>query len=289
VDIVTDPAQVRERCHAWFRRQTVVGLVPTMGFFHAGHESLMRYAREHADVVVTSLFVNPTQFGPGEDLATYPRDLDRDAAVARSIGVDVLFAPPPGAMYAPEAGTWVEVPELANHLCGLTRPVHFRGVCTVVSKLFLLTLPTFAVFGEKDWQQLAILRRMTADLGFPVAIASRPIVREPDGLALSSRNVYLTPDERRQAVHINQGLALAEGLAADGERDAGRIVAKVREYFARHLPDGTVDYLECVHPDRLAALPRLDGPALFATAVRFSRARLIDNRLVGTDAEAGQA
>lgn len=251
-----------------------------MGYFHAGHESLMRHAREHADIVVTSLFVNPTQFGPGEDLAAYPRNPEKDAAIARSLGVDLLFTPSPETMYQPEAATWVEVPTLANHLCGLTRPIHFRGVCTIVSKLFLLTLPTLAVFGQKDWQQVAILRRMTADLGFPVTIETCPIVREADGLALSSRNVYLSPEERRQAVHINQGLALAETLAAAGERDASRLLMAVRDYYASHMPDGAVEYLECVHPEHLSALSCLDGPALFATAVRFPRARLIDNRLV---------
>lgn len=280
MEVLTDPALVRERCQAWFRRNVIVGLVPTMGYFHAGHESLMRYAREQADIVVTSLFVNPTQFGPTEDLAAYPRDLERDTAVARAAGVDVLFAPAPEAMYAPEAGTWVEVPEMARFLCGRSRPIHFRGVCTVVSKLFLLAMPTFAVFGQKDWQQVAILRRMTADLGFPVRIEARPIVRESDGLALSSRNVYLSPGERVQAPHINEGLALAEALAREGERDARKLLAAVRDYFAEHLPDGEVDYLECVHPDRLTSLSRLDGPALFATAVRFPSARLIDNRLV---------
>jgi pantoate--beta-alanine ligase len=280
LDVFVDPAPVRERCHDWFRRNTVVGLVPTMGFFHVGHESLMRYAREHADIVVTSLFVNPTQFGPGEDLAAYPRDLERDAAIARAAGVDVLFAPTPESMYAPQAATWVEVPALANRLCGLTRPTHFRGVCTVVTKLFLLTLPTFATFGQKDWQQVAIIRRMTADLCLPTRIEARPIVREPDGLALSSRNLYLSPDERAQAVHINKGLALAEELARGGQRAASAILGAVRQYYAAHMPAGQVDYLECVAPDRLEALGRLDGPALFAAAVRFSRARLIDNRLV---------
>jgi pantoate--beta-alanine ligase len=281
LEIFVDPAPVRERCHDWFRRKTVVALVPTMGYFHAGHESLMRYAREHADIVVTSLFVNPTQFGPNEDLAAYPRNPDRDAAIARAAGVDVLFAPTPESMYAPEAATWVEVPTLANHLCGLTRPIHFRGVCTVVTKLFLLTLPTVAVFGQKDWQQVAILKRMTADLGLPTRIEARPIVRESDGLALSSRNVYLTETERAQAVHINKGLALAETLARGGQRDAAAILAAVRQYYAAQVPDGQVEYLECVQPDRLESLSRLDGPALLATAVRFSRARLIDNRLVG--------
>jgi len=280
VEVLTDPALVRERCQAWLRRNVIVGLVPTMGYLHAGHESLMRYAREQADIVVASLFVNPTQFGPTEDLAAYPRDLERDTAIARAAGVDVLFAPTPESMYAPEAATWVDVPSMGQLLCGRTRPIHFRGVCTVVAKLFLLTSPTFAVFGQKDWQQVAILRRMVADLGFPVRIEARPIVREADGLALSSRNVYLSAAERAQAPHINEGLALAETLARDGERDAKRLLAAVRTYFEEQLPDGKVDYLECVHPDRLESLSRLDGPALFATAVRFPSARLIDNRLV---------
>lgn len=280
MDIVSDPGELRERCRDWLRQGLVTGLVPTMGYLHAGHESLLRLARQRADQLVASVFVNPTQFGPGEDLAAYPRDLDHDAALAERAGVDVLFTPSPGAMYAPEAATWVEVPALARHLCGASRPTHFRGVCTIVAKLFLLSQPTFAVFGQKDWQQLAILRRMVADLGFPLEVVGAPIVREADGLALSSRNVYLTPTERAEAVHISQGLALAEGLAASGERDAGRILAETRAYFAKHMPSGTTDYLECVHPERIEPMARLDGPALFAAAVKFSRARLIDNRLV---------
>ena len=280
MDIVSDPIELRERCRQWLRRGTVTGLVPTMGYLHAGHESLLRLARQRAETVVASVFVNPTQFGPGEDLQAYPRDLDHDAAVAEKAGVDVLFTPSPEAMYAPGAATWVEVPELARHLCGASRPIHFRGVCTIVSKLFLLVTPTFAVFGEKDWQQLAILRRMTTDLGFPVEIIGAPIVREADGLALSSRNVYLTPEERAEAVHIHKGLALAAGQAASGERDVASLLAKAREYLAANMPSGTVEYLECVHPETVSPLARLDGPGLFAAAVRFSRARLIDNRYV---------
>jgi pantoate--beta-alanine ligase len=251
-----------------------------MGYLHAGHASLMGLARARAEKVVASVFVNPTQFGPGEDLAAYPRDLEHDAAVAEEAGVDVLFAPPAEAMYVPEAATWVEVPELSRHLCGASRPIHFRGVCTIVAKLFLLTTPSLAVFGEKDWQQLAVIRRMTADLGFPVQIIGAPIVREADGLARSSRNVNLTPTERAEAVHLNKGLSLAAARAAAGERDAGRILAEVRAYFGTHIPSGTVDYLECVQPEVISPLTRLDGPALFATAVQFSRARLIDNRYV---------
>lgn len=284
MDIIADPTLLRERCRELSHRGTAVGFVPTMGYLHAGHESLLRLARERAEVVVASVFVNPTQFGPGEDLAAYPRDFGHDAAVAEKAGVDVLFAPSSESMYAPGAATWVEVPALARRLCGASRPTHFRGVCTIVAKLFLLVQPAVAVFGQKDWQQLAIIRRMVADLGFPVEIVGAPIVREADGLARSSRNVYLTPGERAEAGHINQGLALAERLATSGERDAGRVLAAVRDYFGANLPSGTVDYLECVHPGTIEPLARLAGPALFAAAVKFSRARLIDNRCVDATA-----
>lgn len=284
MDIVNDPKELRARCREWQRCGVVTGLVPTMGYLHAGHGSLLRLARERADRVVASVFVNPTQFGPGEDLDAYPRDLEHDATMAAAAGVDVLFAPKPEAMYAPEAATWVEVPELAQYLCGASRPIHFRGVCTIVTKLFLLVQPALAVFGEKDWQQLAILRRMTLDLGFAVEIVGAPIVREPDGLALSSRNVYLTSEERAQAVHINKGLALAASLVAEGELDARAVLRATRAYMTSYIPLATVEYLSCVHPQRLYDLERIEGQALFAAAMRFSRARLIDNRLTGVTA-----
>jgi pantoate--beta-alanine ligase len=275
---------LRARCREWQRCGVVTGLVPTMGYLHAGHGSLLRLARERADRVVASVFVNPTQFGPGEDLDAYPRDLEHDATMAAAAGVDVLFTPKPEAMYAPEAATWVEVPELAKYLCGASRPIHFRGVCTIVTKLFLLVQPSLAVFGEKDWQQLAILRRMTLDLGFAVEIVGAPIVREPDGLALSSRNVYLTGEERAQAVHINKGLALAASLVADGERDARAVLRATRAYMTSYIPLATVEYMSCVHPQRLYDLEQIQGQALFAVAMKFSRARLIDNRLAGVTA-----
>ena len=279
MEIIKEPSALRALAGQWTRQGRSVGFVPTMGYLHAGHESLMRLARQRAETVVASVFVNPTQFGPGEDLDAYPRDLDRDAALAEAAGVDVLFAPSPEAMYEPAAGTWVEVPQLARHLCGASRPTHFRGVCTVVAKLFLLVRPTVAVFGQKDWQQLAILRRMNADLGFGVEIVGGPIVREADGLALSSRNVRLTPEERGQAPGINAGLALAETMVRDGEADPGRILDAVRAHYAAHVALGEIDYLSCVDPDSLEALETIDRPALFATAVRFSAVRLIDNRL----------
>lgn len=279
MEIIKDPAALRALAGEWARQGRRVGFVPTMGYLHAGHESLMRLARERAQTVVASVFVNPTQFGPGEDLDAYPRDLERDAAIAAAAGVDVLFAPSPQAMYAPGAATWVEVPSLARNLCGASRPTHFRGVCTVVSKLFLLVRPTVAVFGQKDWQQLAIIRRMNADLGFGVEIVGAPIVREADGLALSSRNVRLTPEERRQAPGINDGLALAEAMVGEGETAAARVMKAVLAHWAARLPLGTVDYLSCVDPDTLETVDVIDRPVLFAAAIRFGAVRLIDNRL----------
>ncbi|KHK02392.1 pantoate--beta-alanine ligase [Desulfovibrio sp. TomC] len=284
MDIITEPSALGERAREWTRAGRTVGFVPTMGYLHAGHESLMALARKRAEVVVASVFVNPTQFGPGEDLEAYPRDPERDAALAKRVGVDVLFTPQAEAMYAPEAATWVEAPSLARHLCGASRPTHFRGVCTVVAKLFLLVRPTVAVFGQKDWQQLAIIRRMNADLGFGVEIVGAPIVRESDGLALSSRNVRLTPAERAEAVGISRGLALAEAMVQSGERDAGRIVAEVRARYATDMPSGVVDYLECVDPAAIEPVAAIAGPVLFAAAVKFAAVRLIDNRYVDVQA-----
>lgn len=280
MDIIRVPQELQKTCLGWRAKGLTVGLVPTMGFFHAGHLSLMDYARSRADKVVVSLFVNPTQFGPGEDFGSYPRDFERDAREAQARGVDLLFAPEPGAMYAPDHGTWVEVPELAGKLCGRSRPIHFRGVCTVVSKLFLLVQPVFAVFGEKDWQQLAILRRMVRDLGFPVEVVGRPIMREPDGLAMSSRNVNLTLEEREQVPAIRQGLLAIRDLAQGGERRAEILLEKLTACYRERLPLARLDYAELVHPESLEPVSRLDGPALLAVALFLSKARLIDNILI---------
>ena len=281
MQIITDPSQLQQTCLQWRAQGQRIALVPTMGFFHAGHESLMEHARSVADKVVVTLFVNPTQFGPGEDLEAYPRDHERDTAVASARGADVLFMPAPGAMYEADHATWVEVPELTRGLCGLTRPTHFRGVCTVVLKLFMLTLPHMAFFGQKDWQQLAIIKRMTRDLNVPVHVEGRPIVREHDGLALSSRNVYLLPDERRQAPAIYAGLRHAADMAARGERDTATLAEAIRGYWREHLPAGTEDYLAFVHPESLVPVSRADGPVLCAVAVRLGKARLIDNMVMG--------
>ncbi|SKA71842.1 pantoate--beta-alanine ligase [Paucidesulfovibrio gracilis DSM 16080] len=277
---ITDPNELQTTCRHWRDQGLRTALVPTMGYFHAGHLSLMDRASPQADKLVVSLFVNPTQFGPNEDLDSYPRDHDRDAALAEAHGVDALFMPEPGSMYAPDHATWIEVPELARGLCGATRPTHFRGVCTVVCKLLHLVQPELAVFGQKDWQQLAIIRRMVRDLNMPVQIQAGPIVREEDGLALSSRNVRLSPEERAQAPAIRQGLLTVQTALHDGERSAPRLLQTLHEYYDAALPLGEADYLSIVDPDDLHPLETVEQRALLAVAIRMKNARLIDNLLL---------
>lgn len=277
MQILENPSALSLQADQWRAAGERVALVPTMGYFHDGHLSLMRRARELADRVVVSRFVNPTQFGPNEDLAAYPRNAEQDAALAAEAGVDALFQPAPEAMYRPDHATWVEVPALASVLCGATRPIHFRGVCTVVLKLFHLARPHVAVFGEKDWQQLAIIRQMIRDLDVDVRIEGHPIVREADGLALSSRNAYLTPEERDQAPGIYRGLRMVGERVRQGERDADALRDALAAHLRRDVPLGEPDYLALVHPDTLQPLSRLEDAALIAVAVRLGRARLIDN------------
>ncbi|MSS28856.1 pantoate--beta-alanine ligase [Desulfovibrio sp. PG-178-WT-4] len=280
MQILTTPQELAAQCRAWHAQGEDVALVPTMGYYHAGHEDLMVHARGLAKRLVVSLFVNPAQFGPGEDLEAYPRDAERDAAIAERRGADVLFMPEPGSMYAPDHATWVEVPELAKGLCGQSRPIHFRGVCTVVLKLFLLTRADVAVFGQKDWQQQAIIRRMVRDLNVSTRIEARPTVREADGLALSSRNVYMTAEERAQAPEIRAALLYAQKLAREGETSAALLREAVLRRWSERLPLGRLDYLSIVHPESMAPLGAVDGPALMACAVRMGKARLIDNILL---------
>lgn len=280
MQILNTTQEMQSLCRGWRAEGASVALVPTMGYYHAGHMDLMRHARALADKLVVSLFVNPAQFGPGEDLAAYPHDLERDSAIARELGVDALFTPTPDVMYAPDHATWVTVPDLARGLCGASRPIHFRGVCTVVLKLFMLVCPEVAVFGEKDWQQLAIIRRMVRDLNLPVRIEGRPTVREEDGLALSSRNVYLTSEERAQAPEIRGGLLLAREMVRQGEYRVPLLTQAVLRRWAEALPLGRLDYLSVVHPESLESLDAVDGSALMACAVRMGKARLIDNILL---------
>ena len=270
---------MQEAALGWRRGGRRIGLVPTMGFLHAGHLSLAGIARHHADVVVLTLFVNPTQFGPNEDLGRYPRDFERDRRLCEEAGVDVLFAPEAGAMYAADASVRVVEERLSRGLCGVSRPVHFNGVVTVVCKLFNITLPDVAVFGEKDAQQVRVIRRMVRDLNFPVEVISGPTIREPDGLAMSSRNVNLSAEERKQALCLRRALDRAEVLFRSGERDAGRIRKAMLEAVAME-PLAAVDYVEVVDDESLEPVERLERPALVALAVKFSKARLIDNTVL---------
>jgi len=256
-----------------------VGLVPTMGALHEGHLSLVRRAREENDVVVVSVFVNPTQFGPQEDYSRYPRDLARDTVLAVEAGADLIFAPAAEEMYLPGHSTWVDVEGLSEGLCGASRPGHFRGVCTVVAKLFSLCRPDRAYFGRKDAQQLAVITRMARDLNLGVEIVPCAIVREADGLALSSRNVYLTPEQRQQAVALSRALQAAEALVAGGERRTEAIEAAVRQVLAE-APLGEVDYVALVDAEGLTPVESVESAVLLALAVRFGRTRLIDNTVL---------
>jgi pantoate--beta-alanine ligase len=254
-------------------------MVPTMGFFHEGHLSLMRRARAECGMVVVSLFVNPTQFGPGEDLAAYPKDFERDCALAAAEGVDAMFAPEAGEMYAGDHATFVNVERLTGNLCGASRPVHFRGVATVVAKLFHICRPQRAYFGLKDYQQVRVIETMIRDLNFDLELVRCPIVREPDGVAMSSRNSYLTAEERCAATVLRRSLLAAGKRIELGERDCGEIARRLRVAIEAE-PLARVDYTAVVDLDSLEPLARIDRGALLAVAVRIGRARLIDNLVV---------
>jgi len=278
-EILRDPAAMRERVEDLRRDGRRIAVVPTMGALHEGHLSLLRAARARADIVVLTIFVNPTQFGPKEDLAKYPRDEAGDIAKARACGIDLAFCPEASAMYPAGAQTFVEVRELQKPLCGASRPGHFAGVATIVTKLFNITKPHIAVFGEKDFQQLAILRRMVRDLDFDIEIVGMPIVREPDGLALSSRNAYLSADERRAALSLSRGLAAAEAKFAAGERDANALLAAARAPIdAERIM--RIDYLELRDADELTPVTQVARRAVMAVAAFAGATRLIDNRVL---------
>lgn len=258
-----------------------VAFVPTMGFLHDGHLSLMRLGLEHCDQLIISVFVNPTQFGPDEDLDSYPRDLDGDAEKCRRVGCDVFFTPQRDHIYADDHSSWVTVEQLDRHLCGASRPGHFRGVATVVAKLFNILRPDAAVFGRKDYQQLALIRRMVRDLNFDIDIVGAPIVREEDGLAVSSRNRYLDDNQRRQATALSRGLLAAHRVyRRDPNRPVGELVDATRRPIVEQA-DAEIDYVECVHPETLVPFgegePVGDNGAVMAVAVFFEGARLIDN------------
>ena len=257
-----------------------VGLVPTMGYLHEGHLSLVRRARQECDHVVVSIFVNPTQFGPKEDLSKYPRDLDRDLSLLSPLGVDLVWMPTAEVMYPPGYQTWVEVEAITRPLEGAMRPGHFRGVTTVVAKLFNAVQPHKAYFGQKDAQQAAVIRQMARDLSYPIEVVICPIVREPDGLAMSSRNVYLNPEQRKAATVLSRALRAAEDAYKDGERNAEKLRAKMKEVLAGE-PLAEVQYVSCADYDTLEELDTLSGKALLSMAVFLGKTRLIDNLVLG--------
>jgi pantoate--beta-alanine ligase len=276
MEIVHTPEEMQKRALTLKREGRVVGFVPTMGFLHEGHLSLMRHARERCEVLVVSLFVNPTQFGPNEDLEAYPRDFKRDESLCEQAGVDIVFYPEQGSMYAEDASIWVDETSLSGVLCGASRTGHFRGVCTVVAKLFNLVLPDFAVFGEKDAQQLRIIERMVRDLNFPVKILRGAIVREPDGLAMSSRNTYLSEQQRLDALCLRRSLDKAVALFKDGERSVAVLRQTIVDVI-ESVPGVEIEYVEFVDDPSLTAVKQVEDDVLVALAIKVGRIRLIDN------------
>ncbi len=267
---------VRAQVKEWRRQGHSVGFVPTMGYLHEGHESLIQRAVKENDKVVVSDFVNPIQFGAQEDLSTYPRDLDADCALCEAAGVDLLFHPAPEEMYAPDFSTYVKAERVSDGLCGKSRPTHFQGVCTVVCKLFHIVMPDRAYFGQKDAQQLAVIRRMTRDLNLDIAIVGCPIIREADGLAKSSRNTYLNEEERTAALVLSRAIFLGEELIKQGERDAETVLSAMREIILAE-PLARIDYVEMVDADTMETIRQAKGRTLVAIAVWIGTTRLIDN------------
>jgi pantoate--beta-alanine ligase len=274
--VVTGVAGMKALARQWKREGKKVGFVPTMGYLHEGHLSLVRESKKRADVTVVSIFVNPAQFGPDEDFKKYPRDLGKDSAYLERGGVDCLFYPDAAEIYPPGYRTYVEVHGLQDKLCGKSRPGHFRGVATVVLKLFDIVGPDLAFFGAKDAQQVLIIGKMAADLDLGVEIVTCPLVREPDGLALSSRNAYLSPDERKAALALSISLRWAERAIGAGERDAAKVIAGIRSVIEAE-PLARVDYVEAVDPAGLEPLAGIRGDVLIALAVFIGPTRLIDN------------
>lgn len=273
-------AEVKKYVREWKRQGLTIGLVPTMGYLHEGHASLIRRAREDNDRVIVSDFVNPIQFGPKEDLAVYPRDFDADCRLCESLGADLVFHPEPEEMYAPNACTHVKVDNLTEHLCGVTRPFHFQGVCTVVTKLFHISEADRAYFGQKDAQQLAVIRRMVRDLNFPIEIVGCPIIREEDGLAKSSRNTYLTAEERQAATILYKSLKKGHEMIDAGETDAKKVEDAIRSVIETE-PRAKIDYVEIVDWEELQPVAKIDRPVLVALAVYIGKDRLIDNFITG--------
>ena len=276
--IVSTVEEVRKQIKEWKMQGQSIGFVPTMGYLHEGHKSLMDCARKENNRVVVSIFVNPMQFGPAEDLADYPRDLEHDTKICESAGTDLIFHPEPEEMYDGDFCSFVDMSVLTEGLCGKTRPVHFRGVCTVVTKLFNIVTPDRAYFGQKDGQQLAVIRRMVRDLNMDICIVGCPIVREEDGLAKSSRNTYLSPEERKAALVLSQAVRLGAELAKT-EKDAKKVVLAMKDKIQTE-PLARIDYVEAVDALSMQPVKTLEGGCMLAMAVYIGKTRLIDNVLV---------
>ena len=275
--IVKTVEEVRKYVKKWRQNGETVGLVPTMGYLHAGHQSLIKKSVEDNNRTVVSVFVNPIQFGPGEDLESYPRDMDHDLALCDNTGADLIFNPEPSEMYKDGFVSFVDMNGLTNHLCGLSRPVHFRGVCTVCTKLFMIVGPDRAYFGQKDAQQLAVIKRMVKDLNMPLEIVGCPIVRESDGLAMSSRNTYMNVEERSAALILSKSIKLGEELIDNGERSAAVVKAKMTELLESE-PMADVEYVSVVNNLTMEDIDEIEGDVLVAIAVRINnKVRLIDN------------
>ena len=279
MEIVKTVGEIRGIVKAWRREGLTVGLVPTMGYLHEGHQSLIARSAAQNDRTVVSVFVNPIQFGPNEDLEAYPRDIERDKAAVVAAGGDVIFHPEPEEMYPPHFTSFVDTTETTELLCGAVRPVHFRGVCTVVSKLFNIVQPDRAYFGQKDAQQLATIKRFVRDLNFDIEIVPCPIVREEDGLAKSSRNTYLNPQERKAALILSKSLTIGRQLVEAGERDANVVATAIRQHLETE-PLAKVDYVEVVNFETVQRVNRIAGETLVAIAVYIGKTRLIDNFIV---------
>lgn len=279
MEVVHTIKEVRAQVKAWRKEGLSVGLVPTMGYLHEGHQSLIKRAVAENDRVVVSVFVNPIQFGPGEDLETYPRDLAADAALCEQTGAALVFNPEPSEMYAEDFTTFVDMNGVTKELCGKTRPTHFRGVCTVVSKLFHIVGPDRAYFGQKDAQQLSVIRRMVRDLNFDLEVVGCPIIREADGLAKSSRNTYLSPEERQAALILSKTIFLGQKLVEEGERDSQKLVAAMKKNIETE-PLARIDYVEVVDAASVEKIDKLQGEVLVAMAVYIGKTRLIDNFMV---------
>ena len=275
--VVKTIEEVRAHVTAWKKQGKTVGLVTTMGYLHEGHLSLIKKSVEENSRTVVTIFVNPMQFGPTEDLANYPRDLERDLKLCEEAGARLVFAPEPEEMYEPGFVSYVDMNGLTNHLCGLSRPVHFRGVCTVVNKFFNIVQPDRAYFGQKDAQQLAVIKRMVKDLNMNIEVIGCPIVREEDGLAMSSRNTYMDEKEHKAALILSRSLLLGKKIINDGEKDPKKVIEKMKELINSE-PMADIDYVEIVNNETMEAVDKIEGEILCAIAVKINnKVRLIDN------------